>query len=66
MVTTHPVSLRWRELFRPGNITEETFQKAEKLLETLRPEDPLRHRLYQELQEIKRLHVQKKSARKQK
>lgn len=66
MVATHQVSARWRELFRPGNITEETFQKAEKLLEHLRPEDPLRHRLNQELQEIRRLYLQKKSVRKQK
>lgn len=66
MVATHQVSLRWRELFRPGNINEETFQKAEKLLETLRPEDPLRHRLYQEMQEIRRLYLQKKVLRKKK
>jgi hypothetical protein len=62
LVSIQQVSVRWRELFCKGNVTEETFSKAEKLLEALRPEDPLRHRLTQELEEIRRIHLQKKKA----
>jgi hypothetical protein len=64
LVSTQQISLRWRELFSAGPITDETFQKAERLLETLRPEDPLRHRLFQELQEIRKIHSQKRGSQK--
>lgn len=46
------VTLSWRELFKSG-FDVEAIQKAEKLLEQLRPENPLRHRLALELQEYK-------------
>ncbi len=36
-------------------MTEETFVKAEALVEELRPENPLRHRLSTELAELRRM-----------
>ncbi len=38
-------------------MTEETFVKAEALVEELRPENPLRHRLSTELAELRRMAV---------
>ncbi len=38
-------------------MTEETFVKAEALIEELRPENPLRHRLSTELTELRRMSV---------
>ena len=37
-------------------ITGDTFVKAEELLEELRAESPLRHRLSNELEELRQLH----------
>ena len=34
----------------------EAFEKAENLLDELRPESPLRHRLEQELEELRAMH----------
>jgi hypothetical protein len=35
----------------------ENFDKAEALLEELRPESPLRHRLSNELEELRKMHT---------
>jgi hypothetical protein len=43
-------------LFGGTGVSSDTFVKAENLLEELRPESPLRHRLSVELEEIRRLH----------
>ncbi|EMI53904.1 hypothetical protein RSSM_04651 [Rhodopirellula sallentina SM41] len=46
----------FREIVNTPNPTEETFDKAEELLETeLRDESPLRHRLSVELDELRSL-----------
>ena len=52
MLDEHDVSLTWRELFRGPSVTSETVAKAENLLEELKPESPLRHRLAVELDEV--------------
>jgi hypothetical protein len=52
VVSEHDVSAMWRELFRSASVTSETLGKAEALLEELKPESPLRHRLAAELDEI--------------
>lgn len=52
MLTESEVSRSWRQLFK-GDVSGETFTKAEALLDELRPESPLRHRLYNELEEIR-------------
>lgn len=40
-------------------MNEEAFARAEALLDELRPESPLRHRLGAELVELRELHLQK-------
>lgn len=46
----------FRALINDPNRNEETFEKAEELLEEeLRPESPLRHRLSVELEELRTL-----------
>ena len=52
MLTEKEVARSWARLFK-GEKTSETFAKAEALLEELRPESPLRHRLSVELDELR-------------
>jgi hypothetical protein len=40
-------------MFKAGEIGAETFDRAEILLDELRPESPLRHRLSLELDELR-------------
>ena len=56
MLTEHEVAKAWQQLFRTNELKKETFRKAEELLENLRPESPLRHRLENELKELRKLH----------
>ena len=55
MLTEREVSRSWRKLFRENDFTDDTFARAQTLLDGLRPESPLRHRLENELDELKRL-----------
>jgi hypothetical protein len=55
LLTESEVQRSFRRLFREGPRNEETFQKAEKLLDELRPESPLRFRLMDELDELRKL-----------
>jgi len=55
LLTEKEVSKSWRELFRGSDISDDTLSKAEVLLEELRPESPLRHRLGAELDELRRI-----------
>ena len=52
VLSEHDVSLMWRDLFHNASVTSETVDKATALLEQLKPESPLRHRLAVELAEI--------------
>jgi hypothetical protein len=45
----------WRNLFKEQGITKAVLTKANKLLESLSSESPLRHRLKTELEEIRNL-----------
>ena len=58
MLTESEISRSWRQLFKGRGFDGETLAKAENLLEELRPESPLRHRLVAELEEIRRLRLQ--------
>ncbi len=58
MLTEHEISRTWRSLFRGDGVNEQTLVKAEALLDELRPESPLRHRLDAELSELRRIKVQ--------
>lgn len=55
MLTEKEVSRSWRQLFKGGVYDEETLNKGESLLEELRAESPLRHRLQVELDELREL-----------
>ncbi|MEX2173237.1 MAG: hypothetical protein WD872_02675 [Pirellulaceae bacterium] len=57
MLTEAEVQRSFRNLFRSKDVPVETFDKAETLLDELRPESPLRHRLCLELEEIRKLHT---------
>lgn len=54
MLTEQEVSRSWARLFK-GEKSSEVFAKAEALLDELRPESPLRHRLSCELEELREL-----------
>ena len=56
MLTESTVETMFRRMINDPNRNEETFDKAEELLEEeLRPESPLRHRLSVELDELRSL-----------
>jgi len=60
MLTEQEVSRIWGKLFK-GEVTGESFGKAESLLDELRPESPLRHRLSTELEERREQSFQSKA-----
>ena len=53
MLTEHEISRTWRILFKENPLNEETFARADALLDELRGESPLRHRLSTELDELR-------------
>jgi len=59
VLTEQEVSRSWRQLFK-GDKNADTFTKAEALLDELRAESPLRHRLGVELEEIREMCLQAK------
>jgi hypothetical protein len=59
LLTESEVQRSFRNLFRTKDVSPDTFEKAEALLDELRAESPLRHRLSIELEEIRKLHTAK-------
>ena len=57
MLTEAEVQLTFNQLVNRDDVNEETLEKAEDLLEELRAESPLRHRLSVELNEISSLKI---------
>jgi hypothetical protein len=57
VLTEQEVARSWASLWK-SELTSETIERAEALLEELRPESPLRHRLGRELDELRELAVQ--------
>ena len=53
VLTESQVERSFRQLISAHGLVTETFDKAEELLEELRPESPLRHRLGSELEELR-------------
>jgi hypothetical protein len=53
LLTEQQIARSWRKLFAGSEVNHETLDKAEALLEELRPESPLRHRLGAELRELR-------------
>jgi hypothetical protein len=58
LLTEQQIARSFRKLFSKAEFGDEAFDKAEVLLEELRPESPLRHRLRAELDELRRLRLQ--------
>jgi hypothetical protein len=56
LLTEKEVSRSWSRMFATHEIELATFDRAEQLLEELRPESPLRHRLTVELDELRTRH----------
>lgn len=57
MLTEAEVQRSFRKLFLPDReVATDAFDKAEALLDELRPESPLRHRLEGEIQELRHIH----------
>ena len=50
MLTEADVQICFRKLFQSGTLDPETLEQAQDLLDELRPESPLRHRLSEELE----------------
>jgi hypothetical protein len=61
LLTEQEVSRNWSQLFKGRNFESAAFDRAEQLLEELRPESPLRHRLENELEELRGLHLSNQS-----
>ena len=59
MLTEAEVQRSFRHLFKNKEVAQESFDKAEALLDELRPESPLRHRLSIELEELRKMHTAK-------
>ncbi len=59
LLTESEVQRSFRNLFKSKDVPADTFEKAEALLDELRAESPLRHRLSIELEEIRKLHTAK-------
>jgi hypothetical protein len=53
LLTESQVQRSFRALFTSREVAPDAFEKAEELIEQLRPESPLRHRLTTELEEIR-------------
>jgi hypothetical protein len=56
LLTESEVSRSWIKLFKNGDFSSATFERAEALLDELRGTSPLRHRLHSELEELRQLH----------
>lgn len=57
MRTEAEIQRSFRKLFKKdAPINREVFDRAQKLIDELRLESPLRHRLDEELQELRKLH----------
>jgi hypothetical protein len=57
LLTEAEVQRSFRKLFnKDREIEPDAFEKAEALLDELRPESPLRHRLQGELEELRTMH----------
>ena len=59
MLTEHQIARSWQKLFSGHEFSNELLARAEGLLEQLRPESPLRHRLRTELNELRRKQLQR-------
>jgi hypothetical protein len=63
LLTEQEVARSWSQVFKGSKFESDAFDRAEQLLEELRPESPLRHRLTLELEELRTIHITRQSCR---
>jgi hypothetical protein len=62
VITESEVKRSFQRLFQTGReLAPDVFEKAEALLDELRPESPLRYRLQEQIEELRELHDTKAS-----
>jgi hypothetical protein len=61
LLTENEVARSWSLIFKSGKIEPEGLERAEQLLDELRPESPLRHRLTVELEELRSISTRRLS-----
>ncbi len=61
MLTEQEVSRSWGLVFKGDQFAPDSFDRAEQLLEELRPESPLRLRLTGELEELRKIHLSRET-----
>jgi hypothetical protein len=61
VLTENEVQRSFNQLFKGGERRAELFKRAEALLEELRPESPLRLRLSNELEELRKLQPKRRA-----
>ncbi len=59
MLTEAEVQRSYRQILRKSSNDQDALDKAEALLDELRPESPLRHRLLTEIEELRKLAASK-------
>jgi hypothetical protein len=57
LLSEQEVTRSWSVVFKGAQFEADSFDRAEQLLEELRPESPLRLRLTQELEELRKIHI---------
>jgi hypothetical protein len=57
VLTEKEVAQSWRAMFKGRELNDKLFKEAEALIDQLRAESPLRHRLSGELEELRKLAV---------
>jgi hypothetical protein len=60
LLTEQEVARNWNQVFKSSDFESESFERAEQLLEELRPESPLRLRLTLELEELRSIHSRRR------
>ena len=63
MLTEQEVARSWSQVFKGSKFESDAFDRAEQLLDELRPESPLRHRLMLELDELRKIQLTRQSCR---
>jgi hypothetical protein len=59
LLTEQEVSRTWSQIFKSGKVEPASFDRAEQLLDELRAESPLRHRLMMELEELRGIYARR-------
>jgi hypothetical protein len=55
VLTEEQVQRSFRSLFQSAEVSHDSIEKAEALIDQLRLESPLRHRLSEELEELRKI-----------